>query len=84
MDTQTDNTTSANEMCILDKTGDTKITWDARNEAEVENARRTFDDLKAKGFLAYSVSKDGSKGEILKKFDPNVEKIILTPPMAGG
>jgi hypothetical protein len=27
---------------------------------------------------------DGSKGEIVRKFDPDIERLIMTPPMAGG
>lgn len=72
------------EMSILDATGDTKLIWSPSNPDEVENARRTFNDLKAKGYLAYSVSADGSKGSVLTAFDPNAEKIILSPPVRGG
>ena len=80
-----EDTTKVNgELCILDHTGDTKMIWDARNEDEVEAVRRTFDDLKRKGYLAYSVSKDGSKGEVIREFDPSSEKIIMSPPMVGG
>lgn len=71
-------------MHIQDKTGDTKLVWDYKNDDEVANAKRTFDDLKAKGFLAYSVGKDGEPGEVLHSFDPKAEKIIMSPPMAGG
>lgn len=90
MDTQTEPTPSApvrpftGELCVLDKTGDTKVIWDAKNEAEVAAAKATFDALKAKGYLAYSVSKDGSKGEVIREFDPKAEKIILSAPMQGG
>lgn len=75
---------STGEMCILDLTGDTKVIWDSKNEDEVAAAKATFDSLKKKGYLAYSVSKDGSKGEILKEFDASAEKIILSPAMCGG
>ena len=69
---------------VLDKTGDTKQVWDSRNEAEVEVARAAFDSLTKKGYLAFSVKKDGSKGEVIREFDPKAEKIILSPPMQGG
>lgn len=72
------------QLCVLDHTGDTKIIWDRHNEDEVAAARRTFDDLKKKGFLSYSVSKDGSRGEVIREFDPDAEKIILSAPMQGG
>ena len=72
------------ELVTLDRAGDTKLIWDADNEAEVANARRTFDDLKGKGYIAYKVKKSGKAGRALTSFDPSAEKIILAPPMAGG
>lgn len=71
-------------MRIIDATGDTKLIWDSDNEAEVENARRSFNDLKKKKYNAYSVKKDGEKGSVITEFDPNAEKIIMAPQMAGG
>lgn len=70
-------------MRQMDKSGDTKIQWTLGNKDEEDNARRSFDDLRAKGFLAYEVVANG-KGEVVKKFDPKAEKIILAPRMAGG
>ena len=72
------------EMAILDRTGDTKIIWDSANEDEVEEAKRTFKNLKDKGYAAYSVNKKGDKGEVIKKFDADAERIIMAPPMVGG
>lgn len=71
-------------IAILDKTGDTKIIWDPTNEVEVENARRTFDDMKAKGFTAYSVNRRGDKDAVVREFDPDAQKLILTPALVGG
>lgn len=72
-------------MAILDPTGDTKVFWDKDNPDEVANARRTFNDLRAKGFLAYKLSGRGdSKGEVLHEFDARAERIILTPAHQGG
>jgi hypothetical protein len=75
---------SQGELSILDRTGDTKLIWDSNNPDEVANAQETFDKLKKKGFIAYSVEKGGGKGKVLAKFDPQAEKIIMTPAMAGG
>jgi len=72
------------ELSVLDRTGDTKIMWDSAQDAEVDAARATFDDLKKKGYLAYSVNKKGDKGEVMKKFDPDAERIIMAPPLVGG
>ena len=71
-------------LCVMNQTGDTKTVWDKNNRDEVEQAKKTFDDLKAKGYLAYSVQPDGKKGQIMHSFDPNEEKVILSPPMRGG
>lgn len=72
-------------LAILDRTGDTKLIWDRAIPAEVENARRTFDDLRGKSFFAYRVTgKKGARGEQITEFDPTAERIILVPPMQGG
>jgi hypothetical protein len=68
----------------MGREGDLKVVWDKANEAEVGSARSTFDELRAKGHLAYKVKRDGGKGEMIRTFDPDAEKIILAPPMAGG
>lgn len=74
----------AREMDILDTTGHTKTTWDSDNEAEVTAARASFDALTKKNYKAFRVKKDGSEGEPMKTFDPDAEKMILTPPIVGG
>lgn len=72
------------EMTVLDKTGDTKIVWDASKPDEVEAARQTFDRLRKKGYAAYSVKRNGDQGEVIREFDPQAEKVILAPQMIGG
>ena len=72
------------EMLVMDSSGDTKTIWDSQNADEVANARRTFDDLKKKRYLAYRVKGEGTKGQLMTEFDPDAEKMILSPPMAGG
>jgi hypothetical protein len=77
-------TETQHELCVLDRTGDTKIIWDSTKKDEVATARKSFDDLKKKGYMAYSVKKNGEKGELLHEFDEEAEKIILAPRMVGG
>lgn len=72
------------ELAVMDRTGDTKVMWDAGSEDEVSNAKRTFDDLKKKGYLGYSVKRNGDKGEQVREFDASAEKLIMVPPMQGG
>ena len=72
-------------LSVLDREGDTRITWDAENEDEVNAARTMFESLKKKGFSAYSVKgKKGEKGELIREFDPELEMIIMSPQMVGG
>lgn len=72
------------EMRVLDMTGDKKTTWDADQPDEVEAAREEFEKLTKKGFVGYSVDKKGEKGVLMKKFDPDAERMILAPPVVGG
>lgn len=70
---------------VLDTTGDTKLIWDRNNEDEVSAARKMFDDLKRKQFMAYKAEgKEGKKGEVIHNFDPDAERIIMAPRMVGG
>ena len=69
----------------MNQEGDTKTIWDRTNPIEVENARKSFDHFKGKGYAAYSVKgTSADKGEVLHHFDPSVERIIFAPPMVGG
>jgi hypothetical protein len=72
-------------MSVMDpKEGDIKTIWDRNNSDEVEAARAQFKKMTDKGFLAYTVKKSGRKGDQIHEFDPDAEKIILTPPVRGG
>jgi hypothetical protein len=69
---------------ILDSGGDTKILWSVDSPAEVEIAKDTFKAFKKKGYLAYTVKKDGEKGEVIHEFDKLAGRIILAPQLVGG
>jgi len=69
----------------LDNTGDTRSIWDSGSADETAAARRMFEDLKGKRYIGYKAEgKDGRKGEVLQKFDPEAERIIMVPPQVGG
>jgi len=72
------------QLRAMGTAGDLKVIWDPDNEDEVAAAQQTFDDLRAKGFNAYRVRRRGEAGDVVKEFDPEAEKLILAPPMAGG
>ena len=69
-------------MHVLDKTGDTRYpSGDTITTAEV---KEKFDEIVGGlKYLAYTVPADGSTGEAIRKFNPDVS-IVLTPQMQGG
>lgn len=83
--TENMNTKTHGEIAVMDATGDTKIIWSRDNPDEVDNARRSYNRLKEKGFAAFSVvGKNGDKGVQIDEFDPNAERIIMVPALRGG
>jgi hypothetical protein len=68
----------------LNHKGDTRIQWDPDDPNSVEQARRTFNELKKKGYAAFRVNRKGDKGETMKEFDPEALSITMSPPQAGG
>ena len=73
-----------NIMSAMGSAGDTRVEWNPDNEDEVKVARGVFDDLTKQGFTGFRVYDDGKKGQQLTEFDPQAERILLIPPMAGG
>ena len=71
-------------MYEQNRTGDTRVEWDKDNADEVEIARKAFNAAKKKGRLVYKTRSDGSRAEVLHEFDPNAERIVTSPPLAGG
>ena len=64
--------------------GDLKTIYNIDNEDEVAAARKTFNDLKAKGFTAFHVKKDGEKGTRMDEFDAQAGTYIMVPQYKGG
>ena len=71
-------------MEVLDPTGHTRHIWDASNEAEVSAARALYQSLTGSGYRAFHVKKNGDEGVRMDEFDPDAEKMILTPQLRGG
>jgi len=69
---------------ILDRTGDTRVEWDQDNPAEVKMAKAAFKTAQDKKMLIYKLNRDGSRGELLRNFDPTAERIIAAPQTVGG
>jgi hypothetical protein len=65
--------------------GDLRVMWDPAVQDEVEAARAQFDELRGKGYLAYRAQgRRGSRGEVIREFDPDAERIILVRQNVGG
>jgi hypothetical protein len=64
--------------------GDSRIIWDPANPDEVAAAKAQFDTLTGKGYQAYAVRRGGEKGERVRKFSPELERVILAPATIGG
>lgn len=71
------------ELRILGKGGDMKISWNRENDAEVKTAKETFEKKIKEGWSAFK-DKFGSKGDKVKVFDEDSERIVLVPPISGG
>lgn len=71
------------ELCIMDHSGDIKLSWDPDNQQEIAAAKASFEAMKKKGYMAY-VMKSFSKGEVMHEFDPKAKRIIMSPAMQGG
>lgn len=73
-----------NVLHVMDRTGDMKVIWSADNPDEVDVAKATFDKMRKKGHLAYTVKNNGEKGEVITEFDKTAERIIMSPQLVGG
>jgi hypothetical protein len=72
-------------MECLGREGDTKMLWDTDKPDEVEAAKKQFDFLKGKGYVAFKVDKDGKQlTERVTAFDGTLGRIIMLPQYAGG
>lgn len=71
------------ELRILGRGGDMKISWNSGNETEIAAAKETFEKRIKEGWSAFR-EKSGMKGDKIKIFDPDAERIVLVPPISGG
>lgn len=71
-------------MQIMDQSGHKNEMWDPDNRDEVDSAHNTFDDLRAKGYIAFRVNEAGEKASVMTEFDPQAGKMIMSPAPRGG
>lgn len=65
-------------LWLSDK-GDEHLVWDRSDPAQVREAFAKFKELLAKGFTAYAVRNDGTRGHRIHEFDPAAYEIRLVP-----
>lgn len=66
-------------MRIMSQNGDDRIIWSRRAANEVREAYDKFKELIEKGYRAYAILSDGSRGHELYDFDPVIEECLLIP-----
>jgi hypothetical protein len=68
----------------MDRTGDTRHEFDVADSNAVALAEERFRQLTGKGFRAVALGRDGKPGNLINKFDPNVEQTLFIPQLQGG
>lgn len=71
------------EIRQLAQVGDLKISWNRENEKEVSAAKEIFDKRIKEGWTAFRET-FRSKGDKIKVFDADAQRIVLVPQISGG
>ena len=68
---------------VMDRTGDTRHTFDAGDHPAVEEAKKRFMELTDAGYTA-AVRTGPGEQRIIRSFDPSVEETLFHPRLVGG
>lgn len=71
------------EQIVMDHSGDTRHSFDAADQAAVDQAEKRFVELTGAGFTAATKSA-GGEATITRSFDPTAEQTLFYPRLAGG
>jgi hypothetical protein len=69
---------------VMDRSGDTRHEFDPSDTAAVARAQERFQELMARGFRAVALGESGERGELIRTFDPLVERTLFIPQLQGG
>jgi hypothetical protein len=69
---------------VMDRSGDTRHEFDLSNDTAIALAEARFRELTGRGFRAVALGNNGTPGELLRAFDPNVEETLFIPQLQGG
>ena len=68
---------------VMDRTGDTRHTFDTQDRAAVAKAERRFMELTGAGFTA-AVRTGPGEQRVIRSFDPTAEETLFYPRLVGG
>jgi hypothetical protein len=68
----------------MDHSGDTRHEFDGADTEAIALAEQRFRALTGRGFRAVALGKNGSPGQLLRSFDPEVERTLFIPHLQGG
>jgi hypothetical protein len=69
---------------VMDRSGDTRHEFDPSDIAAVTRAQERFQELTGRGFRAVALGEKGERGELIRTFDPRVERTLFIPQLQGG
>lgn len=72
------------QIIDMNRSGDTRHSFDMTDELQVQKAMDTFKELTGLGKFATVPGPDGAPGHHIREFDPTVENIIFRPQIIGG
>lgn len=70
------------KLQILGSRGDDTFEWDVEVKEQVETAAQIFSEKLLNGYYAFIVKEE--KRELIHIFDPEAERIVMFPAIAGG
>lgn len=68
----------------LNQEGDTTVEWDPDDSNQVEMVKKSFNDMKAKGYRFFEKKKGGEPGRRIDVFDPSIEKMVMVKQIVAG
>jgi hypothetical protein len=68
---------------VMDRSGDTRHTFDSNDGAEMALAEKRFMELTGAGFTA-AVRSAAGECRVIKRFDPLAEETLFYPRLVGG
>lgn len=73
-------------MRIASSRGDDPVTWDVADRVSVESAAEQFERLvnERTGAQAFGWMPGEAEGQVIDKFNPELERIAILPRAAGG